>query len=173
METNSEKARIGTARNLARDLIKKCKIKEAPVSLQTVINFLKGTHNLEIYPNSNFSDQLSGLLVTVENEFLDERRDEIHFNKNHSWHRRRFTIAHEIGHLLFNSSCASTAPNYYDMGVIFETEANQFAAELLMPLSFLKVDLKKDGAKVDDLAWKYIVSKEAMGWKIAGSNLLR
>ncbi len=49
MEEQNEKARIGASRNLARDLIKKSKIKEAPVSLRVVITHLQSTHNLGVY----------------------------------------------------------------------------------------------------------------------------
>jgi len=172
MEKINEKARIGASRNLARDLLKKCKIKEPPISLRTIINHLKLSHNLEIYSSSQFSDALSGILVTIENEDRTERRDEIHYNENHSWHRKRFSIAHEIGHLLFNTSCSETRVDLYNATSTNETEANQFASELLMPLAFLKADFKKSKIDVNELAYKYIVSKEAMGWKISNSNLL-
>lgn len=172
METQTEKARTGSARNLARLIIKKCKIKEAPVSLRTVITYLQTTHDLDVFPCADFSDQLSGILVTIEDESSNTRRDEIHFNQNHSWHRKRFSIAHEIGHLLFNTAHSESGTSSYDSKSPNETEANQFASELLIPLAFIKADLKKGGVTVDDLAWKYIVSKEAMGWKISSMNLL-
>ena len=171
MEPLNEKARIGSARILARDIIKKCKIKEAPVSLRTVIAYLQTTHDLGVYPSANFTDRLSGILVTVEDESSDIRRDEIHYNQNHSWHRKRFSIAHEIGHLLFNTSCSDASGASYDARGVNETEANQFASELLMPLTFLKNDFKS-GVDVKTLAWQYIVSQEAMGWKLASTTLL-
>lgn len=170
MEPN-DKARTGTARNLARSLIKKCKIKEAPVSLRTIINHLQTTHDLSVYPAPNFSDRLSGILVTIESESADTQRSEIHYNENHSWHRKRFSIAHEIGHLLFNTTCSDDSVASYDSDSMNETEANQFASELLMPLAFLKSDFKK-GVDVKSLAWKYIVSQEAMGWKLASNTSL-
>src|SRR3989344_2480314 len=92
MEPENDKARVGSARKLARDLIKRCKIKEPPVSLRTIIGLLQTTHDLSVYPSGNFSDRLSAILVTVEDESASTRRDEIHFNGNHSWHRRRFSI---------------------------------------------------------------------------------
>lgn len=171
MDPASEKARTGAARSLARDLIKRCKIKNAPVSLRTVIGLLQTTHNLQVYPSANFSDRLSGILVTIEDESGDMRRDEIHFNENHSWHRRRFSIAHEIGHLLFNTSCGQAGVSTYNATSVSETEANQFASELLMPLAFLKADIK-NGADIRELAWRYIVSEEAMGWKLASNTTL-
>lgn len=112
METTSEKARIGSARNLARDLLKKSGIKETPVSLRSVIAYLQTTHDLNVYPAADFGDKLSGILITIEDE--TSRRDEIHFNQNHSWHRRRFSIAHEIGHLLFNTMHTSSSTGLYN-----------------------------------------------------------
>jgi len=172
MDPLNDKARINAAKILARDLLKRCKIKEPPISLRTVIAHLQTTHDLGVYPSANFSDKLSGILVTVENESADSRRDEIHFNENHSWHRRRFSIAHEIGHLLFNTSCNQSGISSYDGASTAEIEANQFASELLMPHAFLKADFKKGAVDVKSLAWRYIVSQEAMGWKIANSTLL-
>jgi len=171
MEPINEKARLGSARILARQLIKNCKIKEAPISLRTVIGHLQTTHDLGVYASANFTDRLSGILITVEDESGDTRRDEIHYNENHSWHRKRFSIAHEIGHLLFNSSCNDSNGATYDGKGVSETEANAFAAELLMPLAFLKKDFKS-GVDVKTLAWKYIVSQEAMGRKLASSTTL-
>lgn len=169
-ETNN-KARIALARNLARRLIKDAKITQAPISLSAIIQHLQESHDLGVYSSSSFSDNLAGFLVTVENEFLDERRDEIHYNENHGWHKRRFTIAHEIGHLILNTGCDNLAFDLYSSRSPTETEANQFAAELLMPLAMLKRDLKAM-PDIPKLAWRYIVSVEAMGWKLSGSSLL-
>lgn len=169
MEPENDKARIGSARKLARDVLKRSKIKEAPVSLRAVIEFLQTEHNLTVYPAVGFSDRLSAILVTIEDE--SACRTEIHYNDNQSWHRRRFSIAHEIGHLLFNSTCAESDVSSYDASSLSEQEANAFAAELLMPLEFLKKDFTQ-GVDVPTLAWRYIVSQEAMGWKISTTNLL-
>src|SRR3990167_3136571 len=159
MEEINEKARIGASRNLARDLIKKCKIKEIPISLRVIITYLQSTHNLGVYSSVNFSDKLSGILVTIEDETGTKRRDEIHYNEKHNWHRKRFTIAHEIGHLIFNTSCDKSSLSFDFIKNPVEIEANQFAAELLIPLASLKKDLKTPGVKVPELAWKYIVSQ--------------
>lgn len=175
MKDEIQKARIGQARNLARNLLKKAGIKESPTSLRTVIAHLQKEYELGVFPDSTLKDGVSGLLVTVETELLDEqedRYDEIRYNEKHSWHRKRFTIAHEIGHLLFNTSCNKSFLTFDFIKDLIEVEANQFAAELLIPLALIKKDLKKPNAKVPELAWKYIVSQEAMGWKIYSCNLL-
>lgn len=166
----TEKPRIREARNLARALIQKSGIKQAPVLLRTIISLLKQERNLEVYSSAAFSDKLSGMLVTVESDCLDDRSDEIHVNQNHHWRRRRFTIAHEIGHMLMNTSCSNIETSLNDNRSA-EVEANQFASELLMPLALLKKDAKR-GCTIEKLAWDYIVSQEAMGWRIAKSGLL-
>lgn len=171
MQEKIGKPRIVTARKLARSLLKECCIKNPPVLLRVVIAHLKKERSLDLYSVSTFSDKLSGMLVTVESDYLDDRHDEIHFNRNHSWKRQRFTIAHEIGHMLMNTSCSSVGTSLNESRDS-EIEANQFAAELLMPSEILKESLKR-GYKVDELAHEYMVSSEAIGWKISGSNLLR
>ena len=52
-----------------------------------------------------------------------------------------------------------------------EIEANQFAAELLMPLEMLKKDLQsKKNAK--DIAREYNVSEEAVWWRLYDCKLI-
>ena len=62
----------------------------------------------------------------------------ITINGSHASTRQRFTVAHELGHLMLHSlgrkfrDVYSAATNSRE-----ELEANQFAAELLMPQSFM------------------------------------
>ena len=150
MENQTEKLRVnvGGARNIARRLLKDAKAKDIPISLYKIIEYLKPEHELEVvrFP----LESVDGILVVVEDQ------PTIGFNPSMAWVRRRFTIAHEIGHLLLGHTC--TDP---DLDNDPEAEANQFAAELLMPLALLKIDYKAKPSP-DYLAQKYIVSREAM-----------
>jgi Zn-dependent peptidase ImmA (M78 family) len=150
MENQTEKLRVnvGGARNIARKLLKDAKAKDVPISLYKIIEYLKPEHELEVvrFP----LESVDGILVVVEDQ------PTIGFNPSMVWVRRRFTIAHEIGHLLLGHTC--TDP---DLDNNPEAEANQFAAELLMPLAFLRADYKKE-RDLEKLAAKYIVSKKAM-----------
>jgi Zn-dependent peptidase ImmA (M78 family) len=150
MENQTEKLRVnvGGARNIARRLLKDAKAKDIPISLWKIIEYLKPQYKLEVlrFP----LEKVDGILVVVENQ------PTIGFNPSMAWVRRRFTIAHEIGHLLLGHTC--TDP---DLDNDPEAEANQFAAELLMPLAILKIDYKAKPSP-DYLAQKYIVSREAM-----------
>lgn len=51
--------------------------------------------------------------------------------------RQRFTIAHELGHLLLHPSGMAFRDDTFSGGPL-EVEANAFAAALLMPASFLQ-----------------------------------
>jgi Zn-dependent peptidase ImmA (M78 family) len=92
--------------------------------------------------------------------------------------RQRFTIAHELGHLLLHKDedlhvderfpIAFRNPKSSQAIDDKEIEANQFAAELLMPEEFILKDLKgkdldiEDDDLVAELAAKYEVSTQAM-----------
>lgn len=79
------------------------------------------------------SERLSGLLTR---DTYDPSRYLIVVNIRHMPTRRRFTIAHEIGHYCLHRSIKPTFCDRLD-GVHrlnrLEREADQFAAELLMP----------------------------------------
>lgn len=104
-------------------------------------------------------------------------------NAIHANTRKRYTIAHEIGHLLlhdtdsthidegtpigFRNSLSSTALDER------EIEANQFAASLLMPESFIRAELERTPFPytIDDLisglAERYQVSVQAMSIRLS------
>jgi Zn-dependent peptidase ImmA (M78 family) len=166
MQTENDSTNLGprktSAKNLAKKLIKDAKINEAPVSLQKVIEYLQLSYNLSVR-RANFGTEVSGLLVkckTVDDEFHT-----IGFNENHPWCRRRFTIAHEIGHLLFGHVCSK------DDGEN-EKEADAFASELLIPTAFIKKDFERI-ANVPELSKLYRVSAQALCIKLGDARLLK
>lgn len=152
-------ANKGGARKLARYLIKRAEITETPVSLQKIIEYLQTRHDLAVI-KTDFGKKISGILVMVGNQ------PTIGFNENDCWYRRRFTIGHEIGHLLMGHTCEGSASNN-----IHEQEANQFAAELLVPLEFIKKDFLKT-KNIPDLSKKYAVSQEALCRHMIECNLI-
>jgi len=148
MERTEVGASVGAIRNIARKLLKDARAEEIPIFLPKIIRHLKARHDLEVlrFPLK----AVDGLLVMVDGY------PTIGFNPGMAWVRRRFTIAHEIGHLMLGHTCGG--PDIEDNP---ETEASQFAAELLMPLAFLRADYKKE-PDLDKLSAKYIVSREAL-----------
>ena len=165
----TQKPRKKEARNFAKQIIKHLQITEAPINLRFIIEHLQVDYSLYV-TQWDFSDNISGILVKIS-DLEDDLADStyaIGFNKDDPWCRRRFTICHEIGHLLFNSSCTK----YEGGGSSFETECDCFAAELLMP----KAILKKDFDKVQDvptLAKMYLVSEQALCIKLGDDRLLK
>ena len=148
MENEALKPNVGGARKIARKLLKDAKVLEIPVSLQKVLDYVKTQQNLDVV-KYNFGEKVSGMLVTLGDSST------IGFNPDHAWVRRRFTIAHELGHLYMGHTCGGHDNDNK------ETEANQFAAELLVPLAFIKRDFASQ-TNLDILAQKYVVSKEAL-----------
>lgn len=96
--------------------------------------------------------------------------------------RQRFTIAHELGHFFLHPN-KDTFIEFRDNEKniargIKEIHANQFAAALLMPRKFLERDVKnfkKTGLTkqaTEFLSKKYLVSEEAMTFRLLNLNLL-
>lgn len=98
----------------------------------------------------------------------------IRFNPSEPEVRRRFTVAHEIGHYIFGHGkdgvelrdpTQNFSSDNYDPK---EVACNRFAAELLMPAVAIKhyiMDLSVSG--VENLAAAFIVSEVAMKYRLA------
>ncbi|HMQ01536.1 MAG TPA: ImmA/IrrE family metallo-endopeptidase [Candidatus Doudnabacteria bacterium] len=153
-----------SAKILAQKLIKQAGVAGAPVSLQRVIECLQLTHDLEVRRIFT-SDKVSGLLVVCRE--MDEEYSTIGFNANDSWYRRRFTIAHEIGHLLFGHACTKGQ----NSGTHNEREADIFAAELLMPTKLIKADFQSQ-PNLQQLSHLYRVSQQALTIKLMDCRLV-
>lgn len=124
--------------------------------------------------------EMSGILVREGKDVI------LGVNASHHLNRRRFTIAHEIGHYLlhegnrvfvdrsnykvsFRDTESSSGMN------IEEIEANMFASLLLIPERFLVSDLEGKDIDIADetadqevkaLARKYKVSPQAMAFRL-------
>lgn len=125
---------------------------------------------------------------------------EIWVNPLEPEYRRRFTLAHELGHLfchmLPSYDDKNKAEKFKDSPRTFhrdgsvsdeEREANQFAAQLLMPSkmvrdasnSLLQEKRKPDGkvgmsrqAFIDELAQQFEVSSQAMEYRLKNLNVI-
>ncbi|MFA6466767.1 MAG: ImmA/IrrE family metallo-endopeptidase [Patescibacteria group bacterium] len=153
-----------SAKIIAQKLIKEAGVKAAPVSLQCIIEHLQLTHDLEVRRIFT-SKKVSGLLVVCSE--MDKEYSTIGFNANDSWYRRRFTIAHEIGHLLFGHACTKGQGN----GSHNEREADVFAAELLIPTKLIKMDFKQL-PNLQQLSNLYRVSQQALTIKLIECRLV-
>lgn len=74
--------------------------------------------------------------------------------------RRRFTIGHELGHLMLHPLGVQFRDDNFK-GSLEEAQANRYAAELLMPLWMVRV-YAEQGWPSDETAATFGVSAEAM-----------
>ena len=138
-----------------------------PVNLHAIVAELNAEiRELDLAPD------ISGILYRQ-----DERRV-IVVNNNHSEARRRFTIAHEVGHLVLHRGEEVHVDAGFRINLrdprsataedVEEIEANAFAANLLMPATWLRADVTgetvdwSDSAELEELAQRYQVSPQAM-----------
>ena len=173
---------INRARASAKETLKN--IERSPCTHVDVFAVAKSLGVTIAEPIAFESDQISGFLKRNSESIA-----EIVVNKNHNPERQRFTIAHEIGHfvlhareLLHVDDNVSAQPAFFrdaessKATKLKEIEANQFAAELLMPSDEIQ-DLVKQkieaGESFDiavlELADTYQVSQIAMTIKIGAS----
>jgi len=131
---------------------------------------------------SPLDDELSGMI------FVRDNKPVIGVNALHHPNRQRFTIAHEIGHLEMHRALIEaqvhvdkTFPRLPSLNRDgqsatgnneIEIQANQFAAELLIPERELMkmignqtIDIDDD-EPIEELARRFKVSKKAMEFRI-------
>lgn len=169
--------RFQFARRKAEDLIRNLGVTSAPVPVERIANQLGAEIRFE-----PFEGELSGMI---------HRRGRctavIGINSLHPETRQRFTIAHEIAHLVLHSDEDFHVDNRY-LGFRndrssqaiddSEIEANQFAATLLMPQQLVQSDLNDLPEGIDpeeviaDLADKYKVSAQAMTIRLHALGIL-
>ena len=105
---------------------------------------------------------------------------EIRFRAEDAPVRQRFTICHELGHVLlghdpltFSSVVDPESHDYAeDEGKAREREAEQFASELLLPPAWIRADWAK-GLRWSELAARYQVSSQAAGIAVEQCGILR
>lgn len=165
----------------ARRLLNSANIDELPVPVERLA---RDEGALVSYQPFEAQD-ISGLLYRAKGA-----APVIGVNSSNPKARQRFTIAHELGHLTlheghdlilerlvrlnFRDATSSTASDEE------EIEANQFAAELLMPRAMVQRNLAvllqgrplSDLELVRRLARRFEVSQQAMEYRLAGIGVL-
>jgi Zn-dependent peptidase ImmA (M78 family) len=171
--------RFTLARRKAIELLELSKVKKAPVPVEKLAELAGASVTLE-----PFAGELYGMVHRKS-----DGTAVIGVNSLDAPNRRRFTIAHEIGHLLLHKDESLHVDEKFPIGLRSELsgmavdeneiEANQFAAELLMPVSFLKRDLEnlpddiEADAAIERLAKQYRVSTQAMTIRLTALDVLR
>lgn len=153
---------------VAQRIIEELKIEKPPISIQAVIEHVGKNEKVSIRLEPQaFVDKVSGAHISKGDRHL------IAYNRHHHPHRQRFTIAHELGHLLLGHADVRNNDDDFNTKNPEETVANKFAAELLVPIVFLKKDFERGIRDVKSLAQRYKVSEEMMWWKIMDTGLFK
>ena len=173
----------GTYKSRVTHILRDMEIEAAPVPVERIAQKLGA--QVRFGP---FDGDLSGLIFRERDEAVDEEITIIGVNSRHAPTRRRFTVAHEIGHLLLGHLDLSEGDLHVDHKFFYkkrsarssqgvdmeEIQANAFAAELLMPEKFLRHDFEvfradsieffdlEDGELAGALAERYKVSLQTM-----------
>ncbi len=167
---------------IVAELLKEARIDQPPVPVERIVR-LRG---LRVQTQKIPASDISGFLFRRGSEAV------IGVNSFHSSARQRFTIAHELGHILLHAP--GPGEFHVDRGfdVKFrdqrsskgtdaeEREANLFAAELLMPREFIAKDIEAacqvdlvDDKFVKGLARRYRVSSQALLFRLANLGYVR
>jgi Zn-dependent peptidase ImmA (M78 family) len=158
------------ARTAAEKLIERLGVETAPVDVESIASML----DLGVV-TEDLGSEISGLLVSRDGSASIAVRRADHPN------RRRFTIAHEIGHFVLRHHTQGSELVHADRHeqVIYrsprasegldpiEVQANQFAASLLMPAKLVREHVERrqkplSEGDVKALANEFKVSEQAM-----------
>ena len=166
--------------NLAKSILEKYDLLELPVDPFKLAHI----ENIDIY-NANFKkldqDYVLGAIQKDKNENIS-----IYINERDAYTRRRFTLAHELGHYYLghlnghaNQIVELERNAGYNTNNIQEIQANQFAASLLMEKSsvieyynILKNSNHTFNYILATLSDIFGVSQQAMNFRLKNLGLL-
>lgn len=139
----------------AEQLLEDLGFNQLPISLDDICNSISKEYLIEVQEQDMQSENINGMSIG------DTTQAKILINANiGNAHRRRFTKAHELGHVVlhiqtgrqseFRCTGKDISSNSGNNNP-FEKEANIFASSLLMPSSLISNDIHRN-----DLSWKLI-----------------
>lgn len=154
------------------------------------IDIRRVAQNINIQLHEAELGDISGLIFREGSQVI------IGVNSKHHENRKRFTIAHEIGHFFLHAQTPLFVDKVFAVKLrdqvsseaisMDEIEANAFAAEFLMPTHMLRKDLQQVSSDVldyaddgsldvvlDRLARTYQVSKQAMTIRLVNLGFIQ
>jgi Zn-dependent peptidase ImmA (M78 family) len=153
---------IGRARQCARNLLKKHGMRSVPIDVLDLIG--KEAPGYRIIYEENWPDRLSGL--------TNKTKKTIRINKKHHPLRQRFSLAHELGHICLDHDLVlAERVEGEDVKDEIEKEADEFAAELLMPIEIFKKAFSAT-SDLETLAEKFEVSTTAVSVRLLKLHLI-
>ncbi|MCZ4320297.1 ImmA/IrrE family metallo-endopeptidase [Aequorivita viscosa] len=167
--------------SIATQTLIDCNLLNAPIDLNRLAKRL----NISI-EEQDLDDDISGFLLK------DKGKTTVGINMYHADVRKRFTLAHEIGHFKLHNIDSPIFVDYSYKGSMLrskesnklfrsnrnnvnptmEKEANFFAANLLMPKILVKKEIEKlnNSLDYDNKVWKlaevFEVSTQAMDYRL-------
>lgn len=120
-----------------------------------------------VFKAKGWTDDLSGM---IKKRASGDGYD-IYVNANHHEHRRRFTIAHELGHFLLHrdrigNGIVDDVLYRSVLSNALEAQANKMAAAILMPWHLLDPLLGGGITDIRKLAQMFLVSESAMSIRL-------
>lgn len=171
--------------DIVQSILEKCKIARPPIDVYSIAR----NASIEISDGDfDNTDNISGML------YRDDEHTAIAINPNHHPNRQRFSIAHELGHyylhtggLFVDRVDRVNATRHFRNEISSlaidrkEIEANTFAANLLMPKSFIISEInnileERENISAEDLIGIlsdiFSVSGTAMAYRLENLGIL-
>lgn len=173
VKTNNEKKDLRQLLNMD-DIFNSAKnngINTIPFDIYSYINIFNDIEVLEDY----LDPEISGMIEYINFGYI------ITINKYHSENRKRFTLAHELGHYMMHKDFLKSNGNIEDKMLFrnnltqdkIEIQANEFAAQLLMPEIEFKSAINQGINSIAELAKKFQVSAAAIKYRAYKLGLIR
>jgi Zn-dependent peptidase ImmA (M78 family) len=126
---------------------------------------------LRVFRTDEWPENVSGAILRNTERWQSDSGYVVFVNGKHHVNRRRFTIAHEIGHFVLHKDRIGdgiTDDALFRSGQSnqIETEANQFAARILMPNDLLLPKWASPLSTIQSLAEEFEVSPVAMSIRL-------
>lgn len=148
----------------ARGLYRHIDLKTPPVDLAAILQAV----DISVQP-AELGGEALGYAVHINERPL------ILVERGLSLTRKRWTIAHELGHCLLPGHIGKLARNGHTGKI--EREANRFAAELLMPVKMVaswweRCRRRGRDEAIKQMAWDFQVSRQAMEIRLKELRLI-
>ena len=106
-------------------------------------------------------------MIRIDKKYGGSRGYIIYVNEEHHPNRQRFTIAHEIAHIMLHEEMIGdgiTTDGLYRSGLSSSVErgANRTAADILMPWHWIHKLIEEGVTDVQEMAKRFQVSRDAM-----------
>lgn len=147
------------AKSKAKEVWENLANKKIPVSINDIVKALGlnvKEENLEGHGITRMYDD--GHILTL-------------YSRAASIERKRFTVAHELGHICLEHITLDGKSSQFS-SKSQEIEANSFAAALLVPISDLRAFMKDKDKTLEDIIKRYWVSKDVATRAVNHNRLL-